>query len=603
GARAFSLATLVAATVLVLLLATLFGASPARAYSAQPIGAPIEPNPGIEGNVTVSTHNTGWAPLQYTNSLGTSSNNSASLDPRVVNPITVTPTDVVAPGQLQGEKVAGSYWNTTSFIVKSGAAPNGGAVLSNPAVTTINGQPAVSCAMNESSHGGGTTQVVCSGSVAASLFPSQNVQFDYATMGLTFSGAACGTCYAYLGLSAGSSAWVFDRYASNGTIKVVAAASVAGTLAGTAAVGSQVYASVPLSLLGAQFLPSAGNAINFQVGISLPQGSAGTFTTYLTQLSFTTGPMAFGVTTWAAKPITLEIGSTLNLSTFVPSFTFTSVTAGGYQAAVIQYAASLANATATASAVSLGNATSGGAAYVEQITYSFQYGLPVAPSLTYSSFKLIDRVNISGIQYSSVTFGGTSYTAAYNGYGVSGSTTCTGLGVYNQVQAAVTATTVQSWIGIVLFTGPQWDSISQAPGIFSANGLQYWWYVFIGAIIALGGAIGGTSAWVVKNKRALSVRRGVGRVPFLRLAELLEHRRNLRADRRGMAGRHLAMIVLGAVFGGAGAIALWAIFNGADTLGAAGSFIAGLLLLLLVVAIAFVVFEVGHHIKHRRYRA
>jgi hypothetical protein len=240
---------------------------------------------------------------------------------------------------------------------------------------------------------------------------------------------------------------------------------------------------------------------------------------------------------------------------------------------------------------------------VEQITYSFQYGLPVAPSLTYSSFKLIDRVNISGIQYSSVSFGGTSYTAAYNGYGVCGTTTCTGLGTYNTVQAAVTATTVQSWIGIVLFTGPQWDSISQAPGIFSANGLQYWWYVFIGAIIALGGGIGGTSAWVVKNKRALSVRHGVGRAPFLWLVELLEQRRNLRSDRRGIAGRHLTMIVLGSVFGGAGAIAVWAIFNGADTLGAAGSFIAGLLLLLLVVAIAFVVFEVGHHIKHRRNRA
>jgi hypothetical protein len=362
------------------------------------------------------------------------------------------------------------------------------------------------------------------------------------------------------------------------------------------------YSLANLNVGSVSFASGTTLKVGFQ--LFLPKAATQTMTVQILGLNIGTSALTLGTSPWGTTTKTLQSfnGVAANLTVLAPTFSYSSIVAGGYTVAVIQAGTDVANATATASAVSLGNSTAGGTGYVEQITYTFGFGLPVAPTVSYTSFKLIDRVNISGAQYSSVSFGGTSYTTAYAGYGTCTAGTCTGFGVYNTVQAAVTATTAQSWIGIVVFTGPQWDSISAPPGIFSANGLQYWWYVFVGAILAIAGGAGiGGSAWVTRQQRSLRMRRGVGRVPGSLVESLWERRRSLQASRRGtVEARHLAVISLGLTVAGAGAIALWSIFNGADTAGAAGSFVAGLLLLLLVAAVAFVIFEVHHRVKHRR---
>ncbi|HZY71351.1 MAG TPA: hypothetical protein VFF67_10300 [Thermoplasmata archaeon] len=584
-------ATLLAALFLAfVLVALVLGVQGAKAYTTAPTTTPIEPNPGLETNVTEATHFSTWNLLTYQNSSNVNQTFNASLDPRVVNPIQITPSSVLAPGVLQAEKITGiqtgGYWNSTNAIAKSGATPGGGGVLSNTAVTTVNGQPGVTCALN-TTKSVTNTMVVCSGGVPAANFPSQNVNFDYLTTAITFSGAACANCFAYIELSASSTSDVFDRYASNGSLKVVAATSVGTGQQGDAIVGGQTWASIPLASLGAPFVPSTGNQLNIQYGMSLPStgGATSTYTLTIVALAFTTTPLTFGTTTWgkAATATTLQIAQAVNLSAFSPTFTYTQIAAAGWTLAMLQQASNLPDPSSITITYS---ALAPSSNYTEQVTYGFRFAYPVAAGLTYGTTKLIDRTNIWGGQYVSVAFGGTSYSATYS----------TLTKNWTTIVASTSATTGTVWLGVIDFTGAQWDSISTPPGFFSAGGFQYYWFVFLGLI---GTAIGIPSAWVVRQQRALKVRHGF---PELSLSALrARFRGRLRLNERGIAGRHGAVISISLILLGSGLISLWAFLSGSDTNGVTAAFIGGLLLLFLVAVIAYGSYEIAHWVRHRRH--
>ncbi len=602
GARAVSRA-LILGLVGVLLGSLVLGASPAFAYTPQ---GGIEPNPQIEGNVTFATHLATWSPLEYNATGGGQATLPARLDSRVVNPILVNPTDVVAPGVLQGEKIGGTYWNTTGAW---SAGQGGGGSVGAIATTTVNGEPAIKYTLN-------TSAAVAAGAAASfqlpsADWPSTDSVFDYLTFGGQFSGPTCSACTASLRIANQTQSSAPMYFSSANGAPMPLGVSSGGTLVSVNP-GGDFYVSVPLSALsdtandGLNVTgPGAATSIYVYASMNLVKEASVTYTFIITDLAFTTGPLTLGATVWhytltgASKATNNsiareEVNGNLNLSAsgYAPTFATQGIQGGGYQAAVTQTAADTLNATVTTSPVSIANATAGGPGYVEQATYQFAFLLPTAPQLTYGAFKLADDIHVAGTQYVSVAFAGTSYTAAYQGYAI---------GAWQVVQATITPTTAAYWTAIVDYTGPQWDSISAPPGIFSAGGLEYYWFVFLGLILA---TVGGTSAWITRNERQIRQRRGVAPPIGTRLVDWLERRRRLHGNTEAkMSGRHTAAVLVGLVFAGAGGIAVWASYDGADLLGATAAFIGGLIVLLVVALIAFVAYEVAHRVgKKRRQR-
>jgi hypothetical protein len=586
GARAVSLAIF---AVVVMVLAVFAGAiGGARAYNADPAGAPIEPNPEIEGNVTFSPHLSGWTPLEYTAASGVG-NLTASLDPRVPNPISVNPEGIVAPGYLQSEKVPSAtttaYWNSTTYFSKT--AGQGGSKPTGPTVATINGAQVIQATQNTTDHVGVNDNMLYTPTIPTSLYPSQNPVFDYISIIYGFTGPSCatgaGNCW--LGLIFQNASG--DSEAVNFQAKTGAPAGVAQAAAERTAPGGLGYVSVSLSQISQTATagfnvtgPGASASVQVILQCLLPlTATAGNYTATIYGFAFSTSPYTFGSTLWNNATMARQVAyGNLNLTAFAPTFTYTSVAGGDYAASVIEAATNLpdpADISTQLAEVNVANATSGGQGYIEQVTYQFTYSLPIAPGVSYTGFKLSDKPGVAGPQYVSVTYGGTSYTTTYQAY-LSGK--------WYTVASGLTVTTPTAWLGIVYYTQPQWDSISVAPGLFSGSVFEYWWFVFLGAILMFGGA---TSLWVTSNREGLKTRRGAQPViPSFRL------------NRRGTASaRHVAAVVIGATFAGAGGIALWAFYDGADLNGAAAAFIGGLVILLMLAVVVFIVYEVARRAR------
>jgi hypothetical protein len=613
GAGAVSLAVVV---VLVLLVSMILGAAPARAqYFTGSNVLPPEPNPYLEGNATIASHYANYSVLQYPSGSG-SGTLPARLDSRVANPLLITPNAIVSPGILQNEKVAGTYWNTTT---ETGAGPVvtspewtetygalDGATTPTLTVTTYDGVPAVTFAWNESSHQSGPV-FTAQWAVPGSLLPSANLQFDYVTFGVLVTGPseATSTLQPWIGntsltANAGTSN-EFGVYAATGLgsrLGVSSGVTYSASLAGGSAMLYYSASLASLTSTGVNLNSTASRGITFGF-IFYGKASTSTtpYTAIVTDVALTTGPLTLGPTYWGGgvkgsvtQPLYI---AQANLTAFTPSFVYTSVLGGAYTAAIVQSVNDLPGSAivTTANPVSVANATSGGPSYVEQVTYNFAFGLPIASGVTYGAFKMMDEPQVAGAQYAVVTVGGTAYTTTYQAY-VPQTT--------YQVVSSVTPTTTTYWIGVVYYTGPQWDSISAPPGLLSSGGIQYLWYELIGIFAAIGGG----SGWAVARERSLRNRRAVARAPFSRLVEWLEERklRRIRGDRRAVSGRHGAIVALGLVTMGAAGITLWAYYDGADTTGLAATFVAGWVLLVAVAVIAFVVYEVVHWARHRRRR-
>jgi hypothetical protein len=584
----------------------------ATAYNADPSTGPIEPNPELETNATVSTFASGYTALEYPSSTGVG-NLSAELDPAIANPIAVTPQNIIAPGILQSDKAGGIFWNATTAVAFNSASTGWDVGYSNllggtetgPTVGTTNGEPSVAFTFNFSSHQT-TPYFLPQFQVHDNNWPSANLQFDYITFGVTVTGPSISTTTITPSVENITAAGAASVQSDWGTLAASGLGTRLGTVSGAtysasvAAGSATMYYSVPLSAL-----TSTTENLNQTVAAGLAFGvefngkastNTGLYTMTVTQLAFTSAAMSLGKTTWGvgAKATSPTVGlffGAANLTAWAPSFTYTSIVGGGYTAAVAQFATNLpdpADVSTSEVAVSIANATTNGQPYVEQVTYQFTFGFPTASGISYGATKLIDDIAVAPAQYSIVTFGGTAYTTAYQAYVQ---------GVRNVVASAVTPTTATVWIGVIDFTGPQWDSIATNPGLFSSSGLEYWWFVAIGAIIAI---VGGSSAWVTRNERALRVRRGTTGVLFMRPPGGRKLARNERAE---MEIRHGIMVTLGLVTVGAGGIAIWSVYDGADVAGAAGSFVAGFLLLVVLAGVGFVVYEIYHHVDKRRNRA
>ncbi len=493
-----------AAAVAIVALFLISAVPGARAYTPQPTTSPIEPNPMIAGNVTFQTHQSGWGPLEYTNQFGAEQNISASTNPYDVNPYAVNPADIAAPGILQDNTINGIAVNNTSStgywqLRQSG----GGTVTQAPSTFKQNGVTYIKTTAN-------TTAAAATAAdglqfiVPVSDYPSTNTLYDYMTVVAVMTGpASSGTGLEALiaNRSSGTSGWTTTGTAgysaANGSLQI------AGTKAPilNASLGQPLFLSFSLAdaqtQLGIGFSTTAGSKYSDMAEIDLimvmPKEANTTYTLTVYGAAMTLGPLNLGTTKWNGTAVTRQAADApLNLTSFSPTFSYTEVTDQGYTADIAQEAANL-----TPQNVSISQTSIAGTSYVEQVTYSFLYGLPSAPSLAYATFKALDKVTLSAAQYVSVTFAGTSYLTKYTAAHAEGNTTT--------ISSSIVATQNESWVGTVQYTQAQWNSISAPPGFFTVEGIAYYWYLLIGAIAA--GVVGG-SAWAAKGRSAARELRG-----------------------------------------------------------------------------------------------
>lgn len=587
-------ATFVAVLVLVLLFAALFGGAGVARASSYSAAAKLEPTPGFAGNVTISTLPYGDSPLTYIPAGGGSSQLVAHVDTsHVANPYSVNPAGIVAPGVLQGTKVAGGLWNNTSLWNAASAA--GGQHATGPTLVTVNGLSALQWTINATHAAAETSVIDFKSNIVEALWPSSNPTFDYWTeIWEVSSSVTCASCAAYLSFANASGNGIGEKIAwsnANGGIEPIG--SSGSTLSVVPAVGSNsvLYLSASQAQLSSSANlglnatgPGSTASLNPTIWIGTPLTStATTITITLVGMAYSTAPLTLGKTYWggsAAANITrFAAVNNLNLSSLASSFTYTSITGGSFTVAIRQSAADVGLASISQTANPNGS---------ETITYVFDFGLPIAPSLSYGAFKVADTPRLAAWQYASVSFGGAAYTTIYQ--------TKANVGNYTTIVSSVVPTTPAAWVGTVTYTGAEWDQISTGPGLLSLGGLEYDWLIFVGAIMGVLGL--GTSGWVINQQRALRVRKGWGRVPGLSLYSALKGR-NLKANRLA-EGRHIAMLVIAALLVVSGSAAAWAVQTGADPGAAAATFIAAFLVVAAIAAIAFVVYEVG--MRYRRHR-
>lgn len=565
------------------------GSGSARAYTPQ---AKLEPNPTLAGNVTFGTHTYGDGPLSYLDSSGNLQTLTAHIDSAFSggvnqNPYSINPAGIVAPGTLQNDKVAGGNWTNVSLW--NGLTTAAGQHATGPTQVTVNGQTALQWTINGTNGAAEDSVTDFKTNLASSVWPSANPAFDYWTEIWEVSvSATCAGCIAYLSFANASSNGNGEKIAWNpatggpspigtGTAVSVTSPSVGGNSIlyfseSQAAMSSS--ANLGLNASG----PGSTSSLNPTIWVHTPKATGPTVTVTLVGMAYGTAQYSLGKTYWNATGTKANVTraaavGNLNLSSTASSFTYTSIAGGSWSVAVAQSAADVGAASISQSANANGS---------ETLTYVFNFGFPTAASLSYGAFKLNDVPRLSNWQYSSVSFGGSAYTSIY--------ATKANIGNYTQIVASVIPTTAAAWVATITYTPTQWDQISAPPGIFSSTGFEYYWFVLIGLVLSV---VGGTSAWVVRNERGLRTRRGVARLPFSGGPS------QIRRDHRA-AGHHTAMITLGILLVVSGAAAAWAVADGADTVSAAATFVAGFLVVSVAVAVAFVGFELWARAKRRR---
>jgi hypothetical protein len=582
--------------VVVLFLALFVGlAGRASAYTAQ---AKLEPTPGLAGNVTVSTHLFGADPLSYVDSAGASQTLVAHVDTaHVANPFILNPTGVVAQGVLQGVRVAGGLWNNSSLW--NGMSTAAGQHQTGPTLVTVNGLSAVQWTINATNGAAEDSVTDFKTNIVQALWPSANPTFDYWTeIWEVSSSVACATCAAYLGFANASGNGINQKIAwsnANGGIEPVGSAG--GTVNVVPAVGANsiLYVSASMAQLSSTAnlglnATGAGStaSVNPTLWVHTPKTTTAiTITINLVGMAFGTAPMTFGRTYWAGTEnanITRQAAAApLNLSSLGSSFTYTSITGGSFTVAIRQGAIDVG----LASISQTGNPNG-----TETITYVFNFGLPIAPSLSYATFKVADTPRLAAWQYAAVSFGGAAYTSVYQ--------VKANVGNYSTLVSSVVPTTAAAWVGTVTYTTDQWDLISAPPAFFSQNGIQFYWYEVIGAILLFTGL--GASAWATRNQRGLRVRRGVSRVPGLALVSLFERGRNLRKNRLGeVRTHHWIAIIFGSLLIIGGAAGAWAFSTGGTLVDSFGTFMAAIIVFAVIFVVAFVIYEAAEFSKRHRH--
>lgn len=427
----------------------------------------VEPNPTLNGNVTWSTFYSGWNPLEYSNGTGNQTLN-ASLSQFYINPLNIDPANIIAPGVLQGDKVAGKVWdNMTSWAGHSSAT--GGSVI-NYGIATVNGQQAFYFNINAS--GAAYNGVYATYDIPFTSLPSSNLNYSYLTIAgsLTISSSLTGA-QASLVVGNGSSANQAIKVV-NGTAETAVQSSI-GTNYITP--GQAFYVSMPLGDI-AQFTAKNSPQLVFQPNLGMPQSSGGAVMNLtITGMALTTASLTVG-TQLNKGTVSTPTGTygNINLRTLSPDYNFNEIANGGYTAAISQNLSQAGNATVATASITQGN-------YIKQAIYSGNLELPTAPGLIYQGFNLSQRMGVPGGQYQALSINGASYLNSIAKKNSSYEFNITG----------INPNAATSYFSVVDYTQAQWDSISSPPGLFSIAGWEFTWYELVSLIGSILGLTGG----------------------------------------------------------------------------------------------------------------
>lgn len=480
--------------VFAIVVALLFLIAPVGTAHSQGIASATtnyQPNVSLNSNITWSTFYNGWTPLEYSNGTGNKTVNT-DLSSFSNNPITVNPWDIQSKEFGTGTGInltrAGN-WTTTGA--------NGGSVFS-AIVSSSSGK--ISTTLNESlasvqgSVGLGTGLITKF--IPNSDLPSNNEAYDFISLQAKISGISGTGIDGYIEIfnttRTSTSPNMGDAIGYNTTTQKMEGNG--NRILGC--INQNIYMSIPLSRTALTNEMTNSQGIYIALFVGLPEGT-NVYNLEIKDITFGTAPMDLGTTgnqTNQTESIYYGGYGNAHLTTFNPNFPWTEITNGGYSVSTSQHLSQAMNYSAIKTPISSGN-------YVEEVGYSGNFHLPQGPDLSYSGSNLTLGMNVPGSQIQVLDINGLSYLND-----VQNKTNGT-VSLINSVNP----NSQISFLEYVNYTYSQWNSISSPPGAFSIYGIEYYYWIAIGAVAGLIGLGAGAHRANVKAQQLREIRPPRGR--------------------------------------------------------------------------------------------
>jgi len=416
-----------------------------------------QPDPSLNANVTWSTFNSSMSWNEYVN--GTGAPNYINSEPSTFyqNYISINPSLIIDHNVLQNDTLGASdiNWGQRGALTPSPTAAN---VTDSLQYINIGGVPEMTLYANVT----GThisSDAFANFEIQSTDYPSQNLQYDYFTTIFTVNAPA-------------SSGAVGQILLNNATTSNYL---TSGITTGTYYISENLFQYEKMTNYAESFNTTAGKGYSSHLYIGpfldLPSGAPdGTYSITLNALAFTIYPITFGSN--ANGSVISQNSGNLQLSSFHPDISNVSIVNGGYTEALSQELSGL-NYTSTQTPVSYEN-------YIEQVGYQGTFSFPSAPDLSYSGANFTLPLSVPGSQFQALDVNGVSYLSAI-GNKTNGTVV---------LLSSLNPTSSTSYLAYVDFTASQWQAISSPPGFFSIAGIEYYWFIAIGAIASLIGLAG-----------------------------------------------------------------------------------------------------------------
>ena len=442
---------LVVAVIAASVLFILTSAAPTvQTAMAQPSTASngYQPEPSMNTNITWSTFHSGWNPLEYSNG-STNQTLNAEESNVYANPISLNPTDIQANGTLTYNRMGTQteYWDNTSIL------PGAPTTAGGQVATTSDTSGHIALTVN-TSNAGAYAVGISTYPVFLSEFPSNNIQYDYLTAIIGFSGPQLSGAFAHFEVANATAISNKPTYLIPG--------QVAYFSENLLQIEQQDNYSATFNTSGKGLTSS----IALLETLNTPQSATNdVFTLTIYAMAFTEYPLTLGQNS-TGNTINSFKGNALKLTTFDPSFTYQSVSNEGYTVSVSQ---SMQNTTIQKNSINDGS-------FTEQATYQGIFSLPTAPDLSYSTSNISIPLTTPGTQYEVANLNGASYLSA-----IQARTN----GTFSF--GTVNPNAQNSLVLEMKFTTAQWDASSSPPSFFSLAGLEYYWWATLIAIMSFVG--------------------------------------------------------------------------------------------------------------------
>ncbi len=406
-----------------------------------------QPNPSLNTQVSWSTFNSSMSYNQYLNSTG--GINYLNVQNGSGNFIALNPSDIQSKDLQKDNLSKGPVWDTNIWS----CAPPGYDIATTYGVSGNN----VYYTAGENTTNGASGYIYYE--IPTSDLPSNNPAYDYITIIYSLAGT--------------------DQTGVSGSINIQNSSNNAYTIQSITP-GQSGYISISLEQIEkesgyrATFNTTGSGATNY-VKIRGMIGTPASTTDNIYNLSIegmalTTYSMTLGSNSTGAH-INQGIGN-IYLADFNPAVPMT-ISTNGYSENLTQ-PMSLTNYSVTQTPLTSGN-------YIEQVGYQATFSLPSSPDLSYSASNFSLPLSVPASQFQVLEVNGVSYVSSLgnktNGTAV--------------LLSSVNPTSTISYLAYVDYTATQWQSISHPAGIFTVDGIEYYWFIVVGAIAGLLGLAGG----------------------------------------------------------------------------------------------------------------